>query len=174
MRDHFWQFPHGFSIFCDDIRQEIGGKITLVGVYNVAILAMDGFPLVIPKLCFSTRYREPLLMERASELIFKLIVNDGPEDRVVFEHIVSVSTIKPYDIMAESEETDPTSFWEFIINGMVSPLIIKDTSKIRMRAYRDGEEQRLGALLIRAPTDDERAYMAGSPPRKGRVKRPRN
>lgn len=36
--------------FCDDIRQEIGGKITLVGCYGSEMI-IDKLPAVLPKLC---------------------------------------------------------------------------------------------------------------------------
>ncbi|MDI4659532.1 MULTISPECIES: hypothetical protein [Cobetia] len=39
-----------FSIFCDDIRQEIGDKNTFVGSYSGELIAQR-LPIVLPKLC---------------------------------------------------------------------------------------------------------------------------
>lgn len=41
---------YAHAMYCDDIRHEIGGKVTLVGVYGEALIA-HSFPLDIPKLC---------------------------------------------------------------------------------------------------------------------------
>lgn len=40
---------HLTTIFCDDIRQEINGKFTLVGCYNSQLLVSD-FPFTLPRL----------------------------------------------------------------------------------------------------------------------------
>ena len=39
-----------FTILCDDIRQEIGNKISLMGVYGKDIV-VPFFPFTFPKLC---------------------------------------------------------------------------------------------------------------------------
>lgn len=50
------------AIFCDDIRHEIGGKISLIGIYGPKLFVRE-FPAVLPKLCVmtksSTLYTEP-------------------------------------------------------------------------------------------------------------------
>lgn len=37
------------TTFCDDIRQEVGGKISLIGVYN-GVMYVPQFPVTLPKL----------------------------------------------------------------------------------------------------------------------------
>ena len=37
------------TVFCDDIRQEVGGKSSLIGVYN-GVMYVPQFPVTIPKL----------------------------------------------------------------------------------------------------------------------------
>lgn len=41
---------HIETLFCDDIRQEIGGKISLIGVYS-GVLLVPEFPATLPKMC---------------------------------------------------------------------------------------------------------------------------
>lgn len=36
------------TIYCDDIRQEIGGKLSLMGVYN-GVMYVQQFPVTLPK-----------------------------------------------------------------------------------------------------------------------------
>lgn len=41
---------YGYCIFCDDIRTELGEKLSFMGVYN-GILFLPEFPYTLPKLC---------------------------------------------------------------------------------------------------------------------------
>ena len=50
---------YGYSIFCDDIRNEPGGKLSFIGCYNGVILISGQFPLVLPKLCVHTHIFSP-------------------------------------------------------------------------------------------------------------------
>ena len=45
-------------IYCDDIRQELGGKQTLVGVYS-GTLQVQSFPVILPKLCLALQLLLP-------------------------------------------------------------------------------------------------------------------
>lgn len=51
---------YGHVVFCDDVRQEIDGKLTLVGVYNGNLTVFGGFPAVLPRLCVVTWLNGPL------------------------------------------------------------------------------------------------------------------
>jgi hypothetical protein len=47
--------PFLSTIYCDDIRQEIGGKLSLMGVYN-AVMYVPQFPATLPKLWIMATY----------------------------------------------------------------------------------------------------------------------
>jgi hypothetical protein len=49
---------HLQTIFCDDIRHEVGGKLSYIGVYSGRLL-VPGFPLSLPKLCVAVRAVAP-------------------------------------------------------------------------------------------------------------------
>ena len=46
------------TTFCDDIRQEIGGKLSYMGVYS-SDLYVGGFPITLPKFCVAIRVMTP-------------------------------------------------------------------------------------------------------------------
>jgi hypothetical protein len=46
---------HEFTLLCDDIRQEMGGKTSLMGLYDHHIVVPQ-IPFVLPKVCFYTRF----------------------------------------------------------------------------------------------------------------------
>ena len=49
---------HVQTIFCDDVRQEIGGKCSYIGVYGGEMF-VPGFPVSLPKLCLVLRVNSP-------------------------------------------------------------------------------------------------------------------
>jgi hypothetical protein len=51
---------YGHVVFCDDVRREIDGKLTLVGVYSGNLTVFGGFPAVLPRLCVVTWLNGPL------------------------------------------------------------------------------------------------------------------
>lgn len=63
-----------FAQFCDDVRQEVGNKLTLVGCYG-ADLQVPSFPTVLPKLCVLAKAFTPV-SRPFSQLTFKVFVAD--------------------------------------------------------------------------------------------------
>ncbi len=47
---------HVFTLLCDDIRQEMGGKTSLMGLYDAHVVVPQ-LPFTLPKLCFFTRFK---------------------------------------------------------------------------------------------------------------------
>src|SRR5215470_6272357 len=60
---------YGYSIFCDDIRNEPGGKLSFIGCYNGIIFISGRFPLVLPKLCVHTHILSPASRPFSSILV---------------------------------------------------------------------------------------------------------
>jgi hypothetical protein len=46
---------HEFTLLCDDIRQEMGGKTSLMGLYDHHIVVPE-VPFVLPKVCFFSKF----------------------------------------------------------------------------------------------------------------------
>ncbi|MGC2962940.1 DUF6941 family protein [Paraburkholderia graminis] len=67
--------PYLHVLYCDDIRQEIGGKITFVGVYN-AFLGVEEAPVVLPKLSIHVSFVVPA-DQTVEGLKFRLIRDDA-------------------------------------------------------------------------------------------------
>ena len=47
--------PFLSTTYCDDIRQEVGGKLSLIGVYN-GVMYVPQFPATLPKLWIKATY----------------------------------------------------------------------------------------------------------------------
>jgi hypothetical protein len=56
---HVSRFAH--AIFCDDIRREAQGKVSLIGVIDTGKLIIHGdFPVTLPKLCVYLTVNTPI------------------------------------------------------------------------------------------------------------------
>lgn len=52
--------PHGFTIFCEDLREEVSGQTTYVGVYGDAMFIDHALPIQLPQLCMAVHlFDEP-------------------------------------------------------------------------------------------------------------------
>lgn len=65
------------AIFCDDIRQELGNKIALMGCYQ-DVLLVPSLPATLPKLCAWIVVSTPL-DKPFNSLSFRLVLNDNKE-----------------------------------------------------------------------------------------------
>src|SRR5437764_8652141 len=46
----------GTVIFCDDVRTEVGGKLSYIGIYK-GFMGIHGiFPITLPKFCFAVSF----------------------------------------------------------------------------------------------------------------------
>ena len=61
---------YGYTIFCDDIRAEVGGKLTYVGSYSGTMLVHGSFPTIVPKLALGMVYLQRRDRTRSCQLRF--------------------------------------------------------------------------------------------------------
>lgn len=135
----------GYTIFCDDIREEIGGKVTYVGVMHAGI-GVENFPAVFPKLGLAVTYREA---REAASIPMELAVVLEQDDANV--EVVRV----PIDLAAAEAAAEAASngplkgaYILAMVNIVISPLQVSRPSVLRVRAEGGGREVRLGALQI--------------------------
>ena len=84
MKEVDWPVPCGYTIFCDDIRQEISGKRTLVGVYGASMYVNAEYPVTFPQLSMVVHYMEDPDIE-LPPLILKVFLPDATEEEPSFQ-----------------------------------------------------------------------------------------
>lgn len=90
-----------YSLFCDDIRQELGDKVSLIGIYG-SHMYVHGFPARLPKLCthFSLSFDNKgqkldiaIAVKKGEELIREVKLEgfqkDVPEGRVAVRDVIN-------------------------------------------------------------------------------------
>jgi hypothetical protein len=140
--------PSGLTIFCDDIRHEINGKETYVGIYKGVMFLRGEMPVTLPKICFAILFREdPRSVEPVTIKIFFPGQEDDDEPAAVLE-------MRPQSALElpQSSEFTIRDAWMIL---EVPNAQVTQYGKFRVRAYRAGDEIRLGTLLVTPFPDDD-------------------
>jgi len=97
--------------FCDDVRQEIGNKFSLMGCYGTD-LYVPSFPITLPKLCAFVHVRTPreqpferltLRLVRGDEILSELVANpdklnagEAPPDWARWLSMTGILAVAPF------------------------------------------------------------------------------
>ncbi|MGE5562403.1 MAG: DUF6941 family protein [Bacillota bacterium] len=135
---------YGTTIFCDDIREEIGGKKTFVGCYLDRLVAHQPFPIIVPVFALQITFVEPL-SEANEELLIRVFMTPD-----VGEELAIIDANIPADRQQQvaQNESDPGEFLSSVMSLRASPLRLEGPGTLKVRAYRGDEEFRLGSLKI--------------------------
>jgi hypothetical protein len=138
----------GYSIFCDDIRNEVGGKLSFIGCYNAVMFVSSTFPLVLPKFCAHmtvlTDISQPFLSVVARCYL------PGEIEPVVEEKINTPDPAGQLELAAKAERHPEPRYIAVSASLILSPIHIQEPGLIRIRAVVDGgpEEMKLGSLRV--------------------------
>ena len=138
--------PIAWTTFCDDIRQEVGGKLSYIGIYT-GVMNVPSFPLALPKFAFSVHFIEPKQMaENRVEPIKVNIYLPGEELPTVSGEIPSIKDM-PHP-PRPSIDDDPGANQIVLGNAifMIAPLLLQRPGRIRVRCEYPGD----GGGLMRA------------------------
>jgi len=145
--------PIGFTIFCDDIREETGGKTTFVGAYDAVMVIHAAFPTMLPKFGFHIRIYEPanLITQRNFPIEVSIHLPGDPEQEPSFSRVLPAD---PEAARAELARLPwrPTGerplLARITLNWIVSPLVLKEPGAIRVLANYKGDILRCGTLQV--------------------------
>jgi hypothetical protein len=145
----------GFSLFCDDLRNEIGGKISIMGVYGPDMVFQEQFPLVLTKFAILIKYYErPGAFK--DDIIFQIYmpgdVKGSPAITNVFKRDPTISSLSPtYDL-----DEDQAKVFNLTLPFMFSTLPVPKEGFIKVRAVCGGITTNLGSLMLRSIRADEK------------------
>lgn len=151
----------GTTIFCDDIRGEVGNKITLVGVYTGAIVVHGTFPFLMPKFGMWVKYFEARGVETATGHLQVWFPGDADPSfnmdmplQLAREHAQSIDRSDPsVDIVVHLQ-----------VPILLSQVIIKEPGAIKVRVKLGEREIRVGAIDVEQAKIALNASNASQPP----------
>jgi hypothetical protein len=156
----------GFSLFCDDFRPEIGGKVSLMGIYQSDYIFQGPLPHLAPKFGILIMYYE-FYDAPEQKLEFRVFLpSDDPEKPTITFPLDRENAPRPEKLPLVGNETEEDS--ERIFHARIpiifSPLLLPKAGRIKVRAaFGDGTILRLGSLMARPATDDESKVLFGVP-----------
>lgn len=146
---HYPAFPGGYAIFADDIRQEVSGKITIVGTYFTELIATGEPPFILPQLCVMVAFRDdPASLPK--DLVLRILHQGSDKEEVMWEQHVSLP--KPSaDDLETIVPNDPhfRRMVELLTFARFVPFGFREESRISVRAYIGDDEVRIGSLALR-------------------------
>jgi hypothetical protein len=138
---------YGNTVFCDDIRQEMGRKYSFIGVYTEKMLIHGDFPCLLPRFAmFATCIQQHRSMRAIDKFVVFL---PGQEEDVP----PAVELPYPQDVMQTNLDLARKSDMPFgaitvLAHIVLSPLILAVPGRIRVRAVRGDEMIRCGTLPV--------------------------
>ncbi len=152
---------YAHAIYCDDVRQEAGGKQSFIGVYR-GQLQLRPIPTVLPRLCVVVDVVTPM---------------SAPFERLLFEVMLGEqrlanSVLAGDDLMALyasapkfGNPPDPQARFTFSANFVFSPLRIERPAVLGVRVDTGAGVLHANTLQVIALAEPPAAPRAGEPRR---------
>jgi hypothetical protein len=140
----------GNSIFCDDIRQEVNAKQSLMGVYPQVISIQGTFPFALPKLCISVQFFELNEIALVRNWEIPLVVL-GPGQTIDEPALRLSIPVPPDDAKVSSKKLydKPEQLYMITSLGIVfQPLVINTPGFVRVRALYKDKIIKVGSLRV--------------------------
>jgi hypothetical protein len=132
------RFAH--AIYCDDIRNEVNGKHSLMGIFG-NLMYLGGFPAMLPKLCAVITASTP------TDRPFDSITFTGTMDgAVVFE--MGLDKDQMEQMRKSGGVIDDPKGFEAKAMVVLSPLHLAGPTKLEITIVADGENIPCGGLQI--------------------------
>lgn len=137
--------PHGFTIFCEDLREEVSGQTTYVGVYGDAMFVDGPLPITLTKLSMAIHlFDEP--QEGLKNITIKIAQPGEDFDSAwSFDLEANLSLMELPDI--GDMPVRPRAHVVVKVGGSAPPPITQ-YGRIRVAALWDGNFIPLGSLAI--------------------------
>jgi hypothetical protein len=140
--------PFGYTLFCDDVRQEIGGKYSLIGIYRNDLIFEGPFPAKLSKLCLIVNYEQPANLDLLP-LKLKVLLDDN-------EFVDAAIDLPNAPIERTADENKNVGLQ--VVMNLADVQFVQPT-KIKVRIYRDEKEIKCGTLTVSAKPSDAAEQM---------------
>jgi hypothetical protein len=144
----------GYSIFCDDIRQEVHGKLSFIGIYVGTMIVHVPFPTTLPKFYIYANYCQPYEgnSPKINSMDFQVWlpgnVSDAPSISAPVFRSDQQQLPPPPDQLPIWDDSDVETVLRFAVPIWLEPLVIPVAGRIKVRAVVDGTVTKLGALKV--------------------------
>lgn len=133
------------TIYCDDVRLEVGNKQSLMGMY-FGDLFVPEFPITLPKLCIVVNLVTPV-----DKPLKELTIRVTQDDEILIEvPITDEQLSKPQlNIIENGEKGSSDRRIAFNFTLMLAPFVIEKECVLRVHAVTESGEFKGNGLRIR-------------------------
>jgi len=132
------------TIFCDDIRQEVNNKASLIGCYGSRML-LENIPAVLPRLCAAAYIKIRPGVAVGSIAVRALL---GAETIASFALPDAVQSIETLRASGQGSDDGCVTLSAFMV---LSPFMLSEPSTLRIMIDVDGAQITAGMLGIKKP-----------------------
>lgn len=131
-----------FCLFADDIRHEVNGKVSLIGMYQGGMNVAGPLPVPLPKLVIQTYINTPLdqpFQEVSVDLMFN--------DQVLQNFSPPAQSVK--DMQGNLPQFADSRLISMLMVLVLQPFNVTEEGRLYVRAHLDGEVLESNALRVR-------------------------
>lgn len=139
---------YGYTIFCDEIRNDEGGKLSFIGCYNAVMFTEPKYPLTLPKFCIHFHIFSPATQPYTSVLARCYLPG---ETEPIAEEPIAVPGLRDQQRLIDNLPKDTAPPFIVIAASLVfEPLELSAPGLIHVRAFINGGpgELHLGSLQV--------------------------
>jgi hypothetical protein len=142
---------HVETLFCDDIRQEVGGKLSFIGAYS-GVLFVVGFPVTLPRLCLFVKVVTPAA-DPLRTLTLRVLRDEEILQEITADEEQLAVACDSVEDMTQEELDDRVLTANFVL--VFSPIQFHGPGTLRVRVQTENGEMRGIALKIaQAPSQE--------------------
>jgi|SRR5580700_9148584 hypothetical protein len=139
--------PFGATIFCDDIRDELHGKTSLIGVYGTELVSYDEFPLSLPKMGFYITVCFPVGGPLISDVKLHVYLPQDKKGQPSYSSSLGWQTTAEDSSLPDPKVfPDPLGVIQFTTYVLLGPINIQKSGFFRVRLTHQDQEIKIGAL----------------------------
>ncbi len=139
------------TIYCDDIRQEVSGKLSYIGAYSTSLIVAS-FPITLPKLCVSIRIISPV-QNPIESLTVQILKDDEVLQELVIDDEQLAKSRESIPNLSSDEQQDGVQVFHAMT--AFSPIQFDGPCALRVRAQTEDEEIRgVGLKVEQVSTKD--------------------
>jgi hypothetical protein len=143
----------GFSLFCDDLRLEVGGKLSIMGTYQNDIIFPNDAPFVMQKFVILVKYFEETDAFK-DDISIRVYLPGDQKDIPTVTFPVPRSNMQSSEPLYELEE-DQERILTLTVPLMFAPLSVGKEGFLKVRAVCGDVVTNLGSLMVRKIKPDE-------------------
>lgn len=133
--------PYGISFFCEDIRHEVGGKVSYMGIFGQDMEIEGSKPAVLPRFTIAVHLHIPVSYAPTNlRVVVLMVANSGTKELMALEGPL------------EATAPHPAGDDHYIVANIhlnAIPFQVDEDCVLRVRAYCRDEEVKLGSFNIR-------------------------